>query len=203
MPTPTLSQQVQQGISPFLQGSPGASPLTQAAMANFQSNVSPVIQNSMTLQGLGQSPAVGQALGQSLAAALPQFTQMDFANRFNAANALQGEEQLNQNAARLSADISNQEAMRQLQGASLGGNLLLGASSNILAPASQLQQQQQMNALQGFSGAGQLQQGLTQARGDAAQQERLRQQSLAESGTTGIFGGFPSTLSSQTQSSGK
>lgn len=153
----------------------GQSPLTQAAIQAFQQSTLPIIQNQFALQGLANSPAMGEAVGSSLAQSLPQF--------------ILGGEQLNQSGARTMADIYNMQQQNQL-------NALLGFGSQIAAPAAQLQNQQVQTGLGAFGGAGQLQQNTTQNQLDAAQMDYLRRQGLAEQGTTGLFGGtvLPPTL---------
>ena len=165
----------------------GLSPITQALidaqMQAFNVNALPVIQNQFALQGLANSPALGQAVGQSLATAFPGFIQTG--------------ESLGQSQAGLAANIGNQEAMRQLQAAQLSGNLLLGLGQNVLSPAAQFQSGQAQLGLGALGGAGQLQQGLAQSQAEATQMDFLRRQGLAEQGTTGLFGGsvLPPTLS--------
>lgn len=211
------SQQVtdiQGALNPMMTGAPGSSPLTAAAIEAWKLQTMPILQQQMQLQGLGRSPAMPQVLGNSLAAAMPQFINQDIQNRlratelynafagrtgqerFGAANVMQGEEGLTQNAAKLTADISGQEAQRQLQAFGLGGNLLLGLTDP-LRSAAQLQQEQQKIGLQAFGAGGELQQSTAQNVADAAQMERLRQQGLAEQSSTGLFGGsiLPPTLS--------
>lgn len=172
----------------------GQSPLTQSAIAAFNQSTLPVIQNQMALQGLSQSPALGMALGSSLAQALPQF--------------IMGGEQLNQSGAKTYADILNMQQQNQLAAnqQSLGAMQLLGQTGN---QASAAQNAQLQNALGIFGGGGQLQQNITQQQLDNAQMDFLRRQGLAEQSTTGLFGGttLPPTLQqtakTTTQSSGK
>jgi hypothetical protein len=191
-------------LRPAMQGAPGQSPLTQAAIEQWKIQTQPILQQQMALSGYGHSPQLGAAMGSSLAEAMPQFLQADIANRLQSAQMAQGMIPLDLQGrqmtlaetidpARLSADIANQEAMRQIQ----YGQLSLGAA--------QLQQQQQQLALQATQGAGGLQRDIAQAWADAQQAERLRQQGLAEQSTTGLFGGttLPPTLqqTSKTKSS--
>lgn len=156
----------------------GLSPITQALidaqMRAFNVSALPTIQNQFALQGLANSPALGQAVGQSLATAFPGF--------------IQAGESLGQSGAGLMANIANQEAARQLQAAQVAGNLFLGFGQN-MGNAGQLQQQQFQSALQGFQGAGQLERGILGEQLDASQMERLRLQGLSEQATTGLFGG--------------
>lgn len=184
---PFPGELVRQGIDPFLQGAPGESPLTLAAVDAFRRNTLPIIQQQMQLAGLGQSGALGVAIGDAMAGSLPQFITADLQNRFQAANVLQGEDQLTQSAAQLAANIANQERALQLQSLQTGGNLLLGLTDP-LAKAGQLQQEQQRLALQAVGAGGELQRGIVQESFDASQAERLRQQALAENATTGLFG---------------
>jgi len=166
----------------------GQSPLTQAAIQAFQQSTLPVIQNQFALQGLANSPALGEAVGSSLAQSLPQF--------------IMGGEQLNQSGARTMADIYNMQQQNQLAANQQALNAYFGLGSNIAAPAAQLQNQQVQTGLGAFGGAGQLQQGTTQSQLDAAQMDFLRRQGLAEQSTTGLFGGtvLPPTLQQATQS---
>jgi len=152
----------------------GQSPLTQAAIQAFQSSTLPVIQNQFALQGLGNSPALGEAVGSSLAQSLPQF--------------IMGGEQLNQSGARTMADIYNMQQQQAL-------NAYMGLGQQA-GTAGQLQGQQVQTGLGAFGGAGQLQQSTKQSQLDAAQMDFLRRQGLSEQGTTGLFGGtvLPPTL---------
>lgn len=185
---PFPGELVRFGIDPFLLGAPGSSPLTAAAIDAFNRNTRPLIENQLTLAGLGNSGALGVATADALAGALPQFILQDFDNRFKAAGVLQGEDQLNQSAAQLAANIANQEATRQIQAFGTAGNLVLGLGDPFTQAGAQ-QQQQQQTALQAFGAGGDIQQQTAQGALDAAQLERLRQQGLAEASTTGLFGG--------------
>ena len=170
----------------------GQSPLTQAAIQAFQQSTLPVIQNQFALQGLANSPALGEAVGSSLAQSLPQF--------------IMGGEQLNQSGARTMADIANMQQQGQLAANQQAMNALFGLGQQA-GTAGQLQNQQVQTGLGAFGGAGQLQQGTAQSQLDAAQMDFLRRQGLAEQSTTGLFGGtvLPPTLqqasSSKTTSS--
>jgi hypothetical protein len=115
----------------------------------------------------------------------------------------QGDEQLTQSAAKMSADIGNQEAMRQLQAMQVSGNLLTGLSQP-LSQLGGLTQQQQQLLLQGLQGAGTAQQGTAQQGADSELMDWLRRQGLAESSSTGLFGSsvIPPSLTSATKSSG-
>ena len=159
----------------------GQSPLTQAAVLAFQQNALPVIQNQFALQGLSNSPALGQAVGNSLAQTLPQF--------------ILGGEQLNQSGAQTLANIQNLQNQNQLASLQMANNLY-GTLGQQATAAGQLQGSQLTQALQGLQGAGQLQQGTTQNLLDTAYQDYLRRQGLAEQSTTGLFGGsvLPPTL---------
>lgn len=198
---PLPGELVRYGIDPFLYGTPGQGPLMLAGLDNFNRNVRPLIENQMTLAGLGNSGALGVATGDALAQVLPQFIMADYDNRFRAAQTLQGEEQLNQSAAQLAASISDQEMQRQLQAYGTAGNLILGLSDPF-SQAATIQQQQQGIGLQGVGAAGELQQGVAQGTMDATEMERLRQQGLAEGSTIGLFSSvLPPTLQSKTKSS--
>lgn len=172
----------------------GQSPLTQSAIASFNQATLPVIQNQMALQGLSNSPALGMAMGSSLAQALPQF--------------IMGGEQLNQSGARTMADIANMQQQGQLAANQQNLNALMGLGQ-VGGQAAGAQNQQLNTALGAFGGAGQLQQNVTQQQLDNAQMDFLRRQGLSEQATTGLFGGttLPPTLqqtgTSATKSSGK
>lgn len=227
-----------QALSPFLTGAPGSSPLTAAAIEAFKQNTMPILQNQMTLRGLGHSPAVSQVTGEALATALPQFITTDMTNRLRAAELVNAERQnaanvfsqaggraveQGQNAAtqagtildreanlgltgaRLSSDIANQEAMRQIEAARTAGQLQLGAG-DLAARTAQIQQEQQRLALQAGQGAGGLQRDIQQQVADSVQAERLRLQGLSEGASTGLFGGSvlpPNVLSKTTSKSSK
>lgn len=165
----------------------GQSPLTQAAIQAFQQSTLPVIQNQFALQGLGNSPALGQAVGSSLAQSLPQF--------------IMGGEQLNQSGARTMADIQNMMQQNQLASNQQAMNAYFGLGQQA-GTAGQLQNQQVQTGLGAFGGAGQLQQGTTQSQLDAAQADYLRRQGLSEQSTTGLFGGsvLPPTLQQASKS---
>ena len=85
-PTPAEISAALQG---FTTGPLGDSPATRAAIEAFKIQSLPVIQQQFQLQGLGRSPALGQAVGQSLGVALPQFINADLVNRLQAAQQLQ------------------------------------------------------------------------------------------------------------------
>lgn len=161
-----LAAQTTAGFSPFMQGPLGQSPMTQAAIGAFTQNTLPVIQNQMALQGLGSSPALGQAVGQSLATALPQFIQGDLSNRLAAIQGLQAQQQIGQ----------GQQQIGQ-QGIGLAGQLAGQAAQQRLAGAQSLQQQQQLEQAQ--QGLGQQGLGLAgQFAGQAAQQRLAGAQGL-------------------------
>ena len=164
----------------------GQSPLTQAAIQAFQNSTLPVIQNQFALQGLANSPALGDAVGSSLAQSLPQF--------------IMGGEQLNQSGARTLADIANIQQQNQLAANQQALNAYFGLGQQA-GTAGQLQNQQVQQGLGAFGGVGQLQQGATQGQLDAAQMDFLRRQGLAEQNTTGLFGGtvLPPTLQQATK----
>lgn len=166
----------------------GQSPLTQAAIQAFQQSTLPVIQNQFALQGLSNSPALGDAVGSSLAQSLPQFI-------------FQGE-QLNQSGARTMADIANMQQQNQLAGNQQAMNALFGLGQQA-GTAGQLQNQQVQTGLGAFGGAGQLQQGTAQSQLDTSQMDFLRRQGLAEQATTGLFGGtvLPASLQQTTSGS--
>jgi hypothetical protein len=172
----------------------GQSPLTQAAIASYNQSTLPIIQNQMALQGLGQSPALGMALGSSLAQALPQF--------------IMGGEQLNQSGAQTMANIANMQQQGQLSANQQALQSLQGLSQNA-GQAAGAQNQQLNTSLGAFGGAGKIQQDILQNQIDTAQMDFLRRQGLAEQATTGLFGGttLPPTLqqsgTSNTSTSGK
>lgn len=226
----TLGNTVRYGIDPFLTGPFGFSTATQHAANAFQNLQLPTIQNEMQKMGLGQSPAVAQAASMGMASALTPLLQSDLSNRFNAANALQGEERLNQSAAQLAADISNQQATQQTNAMTAAGQLMLGqaglsqaeaqrqlaaqqaagqnlqgTATNVYNPAMQGQLSWQQQAYNALMGGGTLQRDVQLDQSDAAQAERLRQQGLAEASSSNLLGGFSPTNGSTTtqQSSGK
>lgn len=202
-------------LSPFLTGMPGFSPITDAAIEAFKVKTLPLIQQQMTLKGLGHSPAVSQVTGEMLAEALPQFITQDMTNRLRAAElagtmgqgaaGLAGtvgerEANLGLSGTRLAADIANAEAMRELEGFRSAGQLQLGLT-DAMTKAGQLQQEQQKLALQAGQGAGGVQRDIAQQVSDAFQAERLRLQGLSEAGSFGVFGGqiLPPSLSATTR----
>jgi len=196
-PLELYNQQFSQALTPMLEGQPGQSPLTQAAVQAFQQNTLPIIQQQMQLAGLGRSGALGVSIADAMASAMPQFIQQDIQNRLAAAGMIPqfalGQEGLTQQAAVSAADIANQEQLRQLQALGLGSQTLLGWGG-LQNQASQNQLAQMQLALQAAGAGGELQQGIAQQALDAAQLERLRLQGLSEAGTTSLFGGLPATL---------
>ena len=74
---------------PFMTGPMGQSPIFQQQVENFKNLTQPVIQNQFALQGLGGSPALGQAMGVSLGNALVPLMQQDAQNRLAAINLAQ------------------------------------------------------------------------------------------------------------------
>lgn len=184
---PTNGQLVQQGVSPYLYGAPGFSPMMSAGVEAFNRNTRPILEQQMQLQGLGKSPAVGVATADALAGILPQFISEDNANRFKAAGVLQGEEGLNQSAASLAANIANQEQMRQMQAYQYAGQMQLGMGG-LYNQGWQNQIAQQQLALQAAGAGGELQRQIAQQALDSAQMERLRLQGLAEQASSGVFG---------------
>ena len=221
-----LSGQIQAGLTPFFQGQIGQSSVFDAAVNAFRENTLPVIQNQLNLQGLGSGPAIANVAGRSLGANLVPLIQNDITNRLSAlsqgsqldqinanrlgagAGVAQAEEQLNQSAAALQADIANRAAQNNLQAQQLNANLLLGFGQQIASPAAQLQLQQAQGALGGLSTAGETQRNVQQQGLDAQNLDFLRRQGLAEQSTTGLFGTvLPPTLqqsgSSTTTGGGK
>lgn len=186
-------------LAQFLGGPPGFSPLTQAAIANFQQQTLPVIQQQFQLQGLGRSPALGQAVGSSLTQALVPFIQTDLANRLQAIQLAQQGLGLSQSAAQAAAQIAAAERAGQLTGLGQAGQLALGGA-NALATLGQQHLARQQAALQAFGSAGQAQRAAAQDPLDALRQEFLRRQALAEAGTIGLFGGsvIPPTIQGET-----
>jgi len=214
----TVLPQAQAGLLPFTTGDLGASPLTQAAIAAFKQNALPVIQNQFTLQGLGHSPALGVAVGDALASAMPAFIQADLSNRLAASQALQQQGLSQQQMAMAASQALQQQGLSQQQtaGQFLGQGEQLGQSASKLiadignqealrqlqaaqvagqlllgygVPAAQLEQKQLESALAGFSGAGQLERGVVSEQMENEYMDFLRRQGLAEQATTGLFGG--------------
>ena len=202
-------------LQPFVSGPVGGSPMFDAAVQAFRANTLPTIQQQFQLQGLGGSPALGQAAGVALGANLVPLIQNDMANRMQAIQLMQqgqqfGTQQLGNlsgqptlPAMTLAADVTNQNRAQALQAASLAGNLIL-SSAGPLNQAAQLAQARQQLALQSFGGAGTAQRDIALETADAQMQDYLRRQSLAEAATTGIFGstGIPPSITSTTTRSG-
>lgn len=193
-------------LNPFLTGTPGASPALNSATEQFKAQMLPVLQQQFALQGLGTSPAMGNAIGISMGNVLTPLITNDLQNRLSAAQiggqqrqgfeqVRQGDEELGQLAALRAAQIQDAASGRQLQGMQLAGSFGQ-ASGNELNNLSSLLQSRQQNALSAFGSAGNLQRDVTQQGFDSAYQDYLRRQGLAEASTTGLFGGqvLPPTL---------
>tara|TARA_R110000744_G_scaffold30262_4_gene71664 strand:- start:493 stop:1761 length:1269 start_codon:yes stop_codon:yes gene_type:complete len=141
LPPQASANTVTAGLSPFLQGSPGAGPLTQAAIEQFKVSTQPILEGQLALQGLSSSPALADVTGRALGAALPEFITADLANRFKAAQGLQEQQRLS------SAGVQS-----GLQGAISAGQLAAGSA----ALQHQAAQEHAALAFQRQLGAGQL-----------------------------------------------
>jgi hypothetical protein len=175
---------------------------TLGALNQFQQLQQPVIQNQAALMGLGTAPHVMQATSMGLSEALTPLLQSDLQNKLAAVSANQQEEQLNQSAASLAANIGNMDAQRRMSAFQNAGNLLLGGAANVYAPGAQLEYGGRTNALQGLATGGQLQQDTAQNAMDAQRAEFLRLQGLSEGSSSGMLGGFSPTTGSSTNSTG-
>ena len=183
-------------LAQFTGGPIGSSPIFGAAVDAFKANTLPVIQQQFQLQGLGNSPALGQAAGTALGANLVPLLQGEMANRLAAIQQMQGRRAGMTSELGLAANIVDQNQQRALDAARLAGSLQLGLSDPLRA-AAQLGQSRQQLALESFGAAGQAQRGVELERVDAQMQDFLRRQALSEAATTGVFGGsvLPPTLS--------
>lgn len=204
-PTPA---EITGAITPFTSGPIGGSPIFNAAVEAFRANTLPTIQQQFQLQGLGGSPALGQAAGVALGANLVPLIQSDIANRLAAIGLMQGQQQFAAQqtgnyggvptlpAFSLAQQTNAQDRAQALQAATLAGNLILGTAAP-LGQAAQLGQSRQNLALESFGAAGQAQRDISLQQVDAQMQDYLRRQGLAEAATTGIFGGsvIPPALS--------
>ena len=171
LPPSPIANTVTAGLSPFLQGAPGSSPLTQAAIAQFKMSTQPILEGQLALQGLSSSPALADVTGRALGAALPEFINADLTNRFKAAQGLQEQQRL------ASAGIQT-----GLQGAISAGQLAAGAFDLQQKAAQEhaaLEFQRQLGA--GQLGVSQRQIGLqeTQEKGRLTLQEEIDRGQLA------------------------
>lgn len=120
-----LSGAVARSLDPYMTGQPGWSPMTQAGVREFMQNQAPILQHQMQLQGLGNSPAVADVIGRSLATSMPQWIQNDLSNRlqatqmagqFGATNLLPSwDQQLKQQAQSLQGLSASGEVIRGMQ----------------------------------------------------------------------------------------
>ena len=192
---------------PFMTGPMGQSPVLQQAAEQFKALSLPVIQNQFALQGLGGSPALGQAVGVSMGNALVPLMQQDMQNRLSAINLAQqrvggaGElgvrgEELAQTGPVRAAQAYTTSAQPGLQSLDLAGKFGATAGNQMSDLANQLRQRQELS-LSAFGSAGEAQRNVQQQAYDSAYQDYLRRQSLSEASSTGLFGGqvLPSTIS--------
>lgn len=127
-----LSNAVSNSLNPFMQGQPGYSPMTQAAMGAFTQNELPIIQHQMQLQGLGNGPAIADVAGRSLATAMPSFIQNDLSNRLAATGAAT---QYGAQVALPSWQAEEQQKGNSLQGYSSAGEIQRGIAQDPLDAA--------------------------------------------------------------------
>jgi len=85
---PAVFQSAIQALTPMLSGTPGAGPLTQAAMQQFQTQTLPFLRAQQALQGRGASGAQMDAISRGLAEIQLPLMQFDIQNRFRAAQML-------------------------------------------------------------------------------------------------------------------
>lgn len=200
---------------PFMSGPVGQSPVLQQAVDQFKALTMPVIQNQFALQGLGNSPALGQAIGVSMGNALVPLISEDMKNRLSAINLAQqrvggagqlqlGQQELDQMAALRGAQVADASAGRQLQSLGLAGQFGAASGNQMSDLSNQLRQRQELS-LSAYGSAGEAQRNVRQQAYDSAYQDYLRRQALSEASSTGLFGGsvLPPTLqqSSRTKTS--
>jgi plasmid maintenance system antidote protein VapI len=152
---PTLEDQIQTTLLPYMQGGPGSSPMLDAATAAFQQAQLPMLQEQMTLTGMGESPLAVQVYGNVLAQNLVPLIQADMANQLAATGQAQ----------QLGAQQFQQQIQPELLAVQQGE---LGVHQGELGLAQQMQPAQL--ALQEQLGMGQL--GLSQ--------QQLNQQAAAQ-----------------------
>jgi len=179
-----------------IQGSPGVQaayqtptgqslaqdPSLKAAVDAFNQYQRPTIENQMELAGLGRSNAAGNATSLALGQQLAPFMESAFGREESAINrgSQATENELNR---RQALDINQSNA-----------NL---ATIPYLMNMGQDQYGRQLGQINAASQFGGLQQGVEQAGNDAAYQDFLRRQGLAEQGTYAPFGAtIPSAFGS-------
>ena len=213
MPPLSINDLINQSINPAAFAQP--SPLADHAIEQFKRQQRPIIENTFALQGLANSPALGEALASGLGNAMPQFILADMQNQragqqiasdllLGSGQLGLGGRQLGQQAAVSAADIINQQQQRQLQSALGVGNLLTQFGAGVTLPAQQQQTDLAQAGISGILNTGQQQQQTEQAKYAAATAERARLQALAQQGAFGVTGGAGLTpLIGQTTTTGK
>ncbi len=106
-------QQAQGAYSQFLDTTPGNSPATQAAMRNWQMNVSPTISSGLAASGGGRGGELAAALQQGQTAAYAPLAAQDEQNQLAAASGLTGLGQLETSNVTNAMNASDQ--IRQIQ----------------------------------------------------------------------------------------
>ena len=79
MPPLSINDLINQSINPAAFAQP--SPLADRAIEQFKQQQRPIIENTFALQGLANSPALGEALASGLGNAMPQFILADMQNQ--------------------------------------------------------------------------------------------------------------------------
>lgn len=181
-----LRDEILTALRPAMAGAPGTSPLTDAAIGAFKLKTLPLIQQQMTLKGLGHSPAVSQVAGETLAMALPEFINADLVNRLNAtgqaANLIPAENQVVGTQGQLALGGRAQTLQEQIQPRALSlqeeiQRGQLGLSGRQVALSEQLDPRRV--ALEEEVGRGQLGLAGTKLAADIANQEAARQMQAA------------------------
>lgn len=187
-PSMTGTSATAQSLMPFIQGQPGSSPMTDAAIEAFKVKTLPIIQQQMLLKGLGHSPAVSQVTGETLAMALPEFINNDMTNRLRAAEIMNAERNT---AGGLFASTGGRVADTRRDAITSAGNVLSGEANFGLKGtelAANIANAESMRDLEAFRSAGQLQLGLadSQARAAQIQQEQQKLALRAGQGAGGL-----------------
>lgn len=160
----------QQGIDPEAIKN---SPAVAAALQDFNLNVAPGIQNSMALSGLGRTTATANALARAQASMLQPL----YSNAMNLENERLGRLS---NATQYELGLRDTASAREAAALAQQAQLLLGYG--------QTQTERTNNAIQTALSAGATERQIRQQYGDAAYQDYLRRQGLAEEATYGPFG---------------
>lgn len=182
------AESVQYDLLSSLVGGPiGSSPATIAGMEAWEEAVLPTVQNEAVQMGLGRSGPALEAMSDSATQAYVPLVQQEINNRANAVNQLQamGEAETTRE---LVPRTETQEALK------------FGATES--RQLADLTFNQQLMAIEEAFRAGEITESKQQELFDAAYDEFLRLQALAESATLGPLGiMIPSAIG--TQSSGK